>query len=299
MKSKLAGGFYYFDPSGFPLAVRRVQTNSSHTPSHPHDLTEVEHHHDFCELVLVTRGSAMHWLEGRDFPVTAGDVFLLQGQQRHYFHDRNNLDLLNIMYDPKKIGLPENELRRMPGYCALFMLEPAYRRQHRFESRLHLGRIPLARVQQLADEMEKECEEKTAGYEAALRAKLIELIVYLARAYNFSEATEARALLRVGHVIGALENDFSKDWKLEDLLKIAHMSRSNLMRVFRKATGQAPIDYLLRLRIQKAMTLLRTSAVPVTEIAFQTGFNDSNYFARQFRKITGRSPGKYRKEAAL
>ena len=216
MKSKLAEGAYYFDPAGFPLAVRYVRTGLVHAPSHPHDLTEVEHHHDFCELVIVTQGTALHWLEGRDFLVTAGDVFLLQGRQRHYFHDRKNLDLINIMYDPEKISLPENELRKLPGYCALFILEPAYRRQHRFESRLHLKRIALAHAEQLAAEMEKECAEKSAGYEAALRAKLTEIIVYLSRAYTSADTTvEARALLRVGHVIGALENDFSKNWKLK------------------------------------------------------------------------------------
>ena len=126
MKSTIADGIHYFGQSGFPLAVRRVQTDSEHTPSHPHDLTEIEHSHDFCELVIVTHGSAMHMLEGNEFPVTAGDVFLLQGRQRHYFYNRENLDLINIMYDPEKIALPENELRRMPGYCALFMLEPTF-----------------------------------------------------------------------------------------------------------------------------------------------------------------------------
>jgi AraC-like DNA-binding protein len=296
MKKTIAGGIHYFEPAGFPLAVRRVSTDPKHTPSHPHDLTEVNHYHDFCELVIVTRGTAMHRLEESSFPVTAGDVFLLQGRQSHYFHDRKALELINIMYDPGQIGLPEAELRKLPGYCAMFMLEPSYRRRHRFASRLHLQRIPLARAEQLADEMEKECTEKSAGYEAALRAKLIELIVYLARAYNFSEATEARALLRVGHVIGALENDFSRNWKLDDLIKIARMSRSNLMRVFREATGIAPIEYLLRLRIQKAMKLLRSTHLSVTEIALQTGFNDSNYFTRQFRKAAGCPPAKYRKE---
>jgi AraC-like DNA-binding protein/mannose-6-phosphate isomerase-like protein (cupin superfamily) len=294
MKSKLAGGIYYFDPAGFPLAVRRVQTGSVCAPSHPHDLTEVEHHHDFCELVIVTQGTALHWLEGRDFPVTAGDVFLLQGRQRHYFHDRKNLGLINIMYDPEKIRLPENELRKLPGYCALFILEPAYRRQHRFESRLHLKRIALAHTEQLAAEMEKECAEKSAGHEAALRAKLTEVVVYLSRAYIAADTTEACALLRVGHVIGALENDFSKNWKLEELLPIAHMSRSNLMRVFRKATGQAPVEYLIRLRIQKAMELLRSTDLSITEIALGTGFNDSNYFARQFGRALNQSPSSYR-----
>jgi AraC-like DNA-binding protein len=273
-----------------------VGTDKKHTLSHPHDLTEIQHRHDFCELVIVTQGQAFQRLENRDFPVTAGDVFLLQGNTSHYFHARQNLNLINVMYDPEKIGLPENELRRIPGYCAMFLLEPAYRRTHRFESRLHLSRIPLGRAEQLAAELEKELAEQRPGFEAAARVKLVELIVFLSRAYDATETTEAHALLRVGHVIGALENDFSKGWKIEELLRIAHMSRSSLMRVFRKATGQAPVEYLVRLRTQKAMELLRNTDLSITEIALQTGFNDSNYFARQFNKLMEESPSAYRKK---
>lgn len=298
MKSTIADGVNYFGLTGFPLAVLRVRTDSEHTPSHPHDLTEIEHSHDFCELVIVTQGSAMHMLEGASFPVTAGDVFLLQGRQKHYFYERRNLDLINIMYDPEKIELPEGELRRMPGYCALFMLEPTYRRQHRFASRLHLRRVPLAHVERLAEEMERECDHDEAGREVALRAKLLEMMVYLSRAYSSADTTEAHALLRVGHVIGALENDFARDWKLDELLDIAHMSRSNLMRVFRKATGQTPIDYLVRLRIQKSMEMLRNTDLTITEVALEVGFNDSNYFTRQFRRILGESPRAFRQNKA-
>lgn len=233
-------------------------------------------------------------LEGNPFPVTAGDVFLLQGRQRHYFYERQQLTLINIMYDPDKIGLPENELRKMPGYCAMFMLEPSFRRQHRFASRLHLKRVPLGRAEHLAEEMERECTEKQPGFEAALRAKLLELIVYLSRAYVSTDTTEAHALLRVGHVIGALELDFANDWSLDELQKIAHMSRSNLMRVFRKATGQTPIEYLVRLRIQRAMDLLLNTSMRITEIALEVGFNDSNYFSRQFKRVVGESPRTFR-----
>jgi AraC-like DNA-binding protein/mannose-6-phosphate isomerase-like protein (cupin superfamily) len=294
MKSMIAEGVHYFGHTGVPITIRRVKTDSSHSPSHPHDLTEVEHSHDFCELVVVTQGSALHCLEGHDFPITAGDVFLLQGHQRHYFHQRKDLELSNVMYDPEKVGLPESDLRRMPGYCAMFILEPTYRRQHRFASRLHLKRLPLGRVEQMVDEMEYECQECPSGYEAALQAKLLEMIVYLSRSYMDSETTEAHALLRVGNVIGALEKDFARNWKLEDLQQIAHMSRSNLMRVFRKATGQSPIEYLLRLRIQKSMELLSNSDLSITDIAMEVGFQDSNYFARQFRRALGKSPRTFR-----
>lgn len=296
-KAHIASGIDYFGRLGFPLAVRRVRTNEAHTPSHPHDLTEVEHQHDFCELTIVSRGSALHHLEGIESPVTAGDVFLLQGQQRHYFHSRKDLDLVNIMYDPDAIGLPEKELRRLPGYCAMFLLEPTYRRQHRFASLLHLKRIPLAQVERIAEEMEQESLRKEAGYEAALLAKLLELIVYLSRLYMQSETTEARALLRVGHVIGSLENDYAKDWTLEEILKIAHMSRSNFMRVFKRATGQSPIEYLLRMRIQEGMKRLTHTDMSITEIAMEIGFNDSNYFSRQFRQALGTSPRSFRLSA--
>ena len=295
MKSVIADGIHYFGLSKIPITVRRVETDAQHAPSHPHDLTEIEHSHDFSELVIVTRGSAIHWLEGAEFSVYAGDVFLLQGQQRHYFHQRTNLTLINIMYDPERIGLPENDLRRMPGYCAMFMLEPTYRRQHRFASRLHLSRLPLAHVEHLAAEMEKENANGSSGHEIILHAKLLELLVYLSRAYSNTESTEAHALLRVGNVIGTLENDYARDWQLEELTQTAHMSRSNLMRVFRKATGQTPIEYLLRIRTQRAMELLRNSDLTITEIALEVGFNDSNYFSRQFRKITGESPRDFRK----
>jgi len=198
------------------------------------------------------------------------------------------------MYDPDAIGLPEKELRRLPGYCAMFLLEPTYRRQHRFVSLLHLKRIPLAHVEGIAEEMEEESLRKAAGHEAALLAKLLELIVYLSRLYMESETTEAQALLRVGHVIGSLEQEYAQDWTLDDILKIAHMSRSNFMRIFKKATGQSPIEYLLRMRIQESMKLLTHTDRRITEIAMDVGFNDSNYFSRQFRQALGQSPRSYR-----
>ncbi|WP_372797587.1 helix-turn-helix domain-containing protein [Pontiella sp.] len=296
MKTLVADGQDYFGMTGFPILAGRSITNptTDDPPSHPHDLTEIEHSHDFCELAIVSQGQGLQSLEGMDLPITAGDVFLLQGRQRHFFHNRNDLIMYNVMYNPDLIMWPENELRCMPGYCAMFMLEPTYRKQHRFASRLHLKRMQLAHVEAICNEMERESKDKTPGHEIVLRAKLLELIAYLSRAYMQGESTETRALLRVGEVIGAMENDFSNDWKLDELARIAHMSKSNLLTVFRKATGQTPIDYLMRLRIQRAMEMLQQTDRTITEIAFAVGFNDSNYFTRQFRKVAGLPPRQYR-----
>ena len=66
MKKTIADGQNYFGNTGGSIAVLRALTSPEHNPSHPHDPTEVEHSHDFCELVLITAGNGLHWLEGDD-----------------------------------------------------------------------------------------------------------------------------------------------------------------------------------------------------------------------------------------
>lgn len=291
----VAEGLNYFDNPRYPLTVKRVKAGDAHSLTHEHDLTEVRHTHDFCELALITHGSAMHWLEGADFPITAGDVFVLKGQQSHYYHELRKLEMINIMFDPTQLELPEARLRKIPGYRALFLLEPLFRKQHRFTSHLHLRRSALARAERIANELESEVTAKREGYEAAMFSKFIELVVTLSRLYQETESTNGEALLRVAKVIGSIEDDFAQPWKIEDFAAMAHMSRANFMRVFRTATGQTPINYLLQTRIQKSITLLTNSALPVSQIAFEVGFNDSNYYTRQFRQVQGMSPLAYRR----
>jgi len=297
MTGILAEGRNYFEDVDYPITARHVLTSSTNQPSHEYDLTETKHAHDFCELVLIVGGTAMHWLNGDEFPVVAGDVFLLQGKQGHFFHKRERLEMINIMYDPAQIGLPENRLLKMPGYCALFLLEPVFRKQHRFSSRLHLERLALSRAERVALEMVDEVDRREDGYESALLGKLIDLIVFLSRSYQEtqSELNRSAALLRVGSVISSMEQDYARDWKLEDFVEMSRLSRSHFMRTFSKATRQPPFDYLIQLRLQNAMRLLRGSRLTVSQIAYEVGFNDSNYFTRQFSKRKGLSPLAYRK----
>jgi len=68
------------------------------------------------------------------------------------------------------------------------------------------------------------------------------------------------------------------------------MSKRSFLRAFPLATGSSPIAWLIEQRIQRAAQMLRRTTRSVTDIAFEVGFNDSNYFTRQFTKRTGLSP---------
>lgn len=81
---------------------------------------------------------------------------------------------------------------------------------------------------------------------------------------------------------------------LEDLARIAGLSRYHFSRAFTMETGCTPHAYVQHRRITKAKTLLRTSEIPISEIATLCGFANANNFATVFRRIVGKPPSKYR-----
>lgn len=289
-----AHGSDYFAASGYPVTAVRVRIDSSSRVSHPHDLTELEHDHDFRELVIVVRGRAWQRLQGRNYPVRTGDVYILQERSRHYFHDIDELELINVMYDNARLPLPFDQLRQMSGYSALFLLEPQYRKRHQFSSRLQLRPAALERARLIGEEMVREASSEEPGRGAMLLARLLELMTFLSRQYGKTTTTGGRELLRIGSVIGALQQDYSRPWSIGEMCAMAHMSRSTFERTFRKAMGQSPVAFLLGRRLDAAARLLRDSDLTITQIALEAGFSDGNYFTRQFRRHRGMTPSAFR-----
>jgi len=119
--------------------------------------------------------------------------------------------------------------------------------------------------------------------------------VFFSRQYSKVDIPQAQALYRIGKIIGRLETQYQKDWHIAQLSKVAGMSKSSLIVAFKDATGYPPIDYLIRIRLQKAAELLIETETSLGEIAAQCGFHDSNYLTRQFRRVYNLTPRQFRK----
>lgn len=81
---------------------------------------------------------------------------------------------------------------------------------------------------------------------------------------------------------------------VERLAQAMHLNRSHLTRRVRQLTGQTPQALLQAERLQRARSLLRSSALSVADVASASGFADPSYFARAFRQATGLTPSAYR-----
>ena len=103
-----------------------------------------------------------------------------------------------------------------------------------------------------------------------------------------------RRLLRAKDRMDAASHE---EWPVTRLARVSHVSATHFARSFKEAFGVPPHRYLLTRRIERAAALLRETDLPITEIAFQTGWQSLGTFGRTFRDITGQSPGNVRSRA--
>lgn len=289
-KAEKLSGNVYFSSSFLPVAVRRVE---GYDVTHEHDYTGHMHYHDFAELVVIFSGEGEQMINGFRYPVSAGDVFMMQDRTEHCFTEYCNLKIVNIMFSQELFTSMHVFLHQIPGYNVIFRIEPGIRSGGSFRNCLHLSQTSLSYVLELIRRLEGELTGRKNGYEAASTALLLEIIIYLSRSFS-ENGTDQRAALRLGRLLSELESRFAEDWSLDEMAHSSAMSVNNFLRIFKSATGVTPMDYLSSLRLTHARRLLRDSALSVSEIAFRCGFHDSNYFTKKFSGAYGCSPREFR-----
>jgi AraC family transcriptional regulator len=98
------------------------------------------------------------------------------------------------------------------------------------------------------------------------------------------------------HTIEYINDNLSTQLSLNILAAMLGMSPYYFERLFKQSVGQAPHQYILQCRIERAKQLLRTTQLPIMEIAFQVGCKNHSHFSKLFRKLTGMSPRTYRNQ---
>ena len=105
---------------------------------------------------------------------------------------------------------------------------------------------------------------------------------------------DPRLLRRLLRAKDRIDGASHEAWPVGRLARVSGVSEAHFARSFREAFGVPPHRYLLTRRVERAMALLRDTDMPVTEIAFDTGWESLGTFGRTFRDITGESPGAVR-----
>lgn len=264
-----------------------------------HEIDMFVHQHiDFSELVIVLHGNATHVVNTEEMFIKKGDIFVINGDTSHGYKNPHEFRICNIMYKPELLELAGPELRTMKGYQALFVIEPYYRNIDHSLSKMSLPISSLDYISSTLDFMIEEYSQQLDGYKSILRSRFLELAIQLSRQYEHQEQQGTRGgLLHLAKAISYMEDHYTKYLSREEIAAQSNVSVRHLNRLFQSYYHTTPFTYLQQLRLEHARRLLETTALPILDIAYKSGFNDSNYFTRQFTRALGLSPKAYRQKS--
>lgn len=263
---------------------------------HVHSLP-MHKHADFFELTIVLDGTATHIINGEQHFIKRGDVFGVGSTMPHAFSECNNFRICNIMFRPESFFQPFSDLKHCPGFHALFVLEPNLIKERGFKSRLRLNIDDFEKAERLIDCTIKEYQSCQPGFVSTVTAYFIQLVSFLIRRYD--DNIESDRVATFAKAVAFIERNFTEKISIEEIALKAGLSVRHFQRQFKSTYFITPKEYILILRMQKAMTLLSQTKESITEVAYKCGYQDSSLFARRFKDHTGISPRKYREKNSV
>ncbi len=154
-------------------------------------------------------------------------------------------------------------------------------------------------AQQLASELDAELPTGRLYVESLVNALAVHLLRYYSTESLIPDlqfgGLPAHKLRRVTEFI---ETNLERDLSLTEIAEAIDLSQYHFARAFKQATGQTPIQFLMRRRVEAAKQLLVESELPIAEIALRAGFKNQSHFTTLFRKATALTPRAYRNSQA-
>ena len=242
------------------------------------------HAHNRYELYFLLSGKRNYFIKNKIVRVSRGDIILIPPHTIHkttsvsrYGHERL---LLNFTENFIEDSIREPVLSLFRDYC------------------ISVPEDCIGRITAVFDRIANEYENSAKHCEVMLKNLLTEIFIILLRTGEQTlkpNTLPSKTELKIKRVLNMLEDNISADITVDYAAQTATLSKSHFEKAFRELTGYTFIDYLNTRRLLKAQKLLIKTSKSVTEIAFECGFNSSNYFATVFKKQIGITPLKFRR----
>ena len=246
------------------------------------------HIHDVLEIGWCRSGAGVFMIEDKAYNFRPGDVYVISNLEAHYASPANAPSEWSFLFvDPARLlGAAADPVLFDLSACCGEHFNNCFRPEQR------------PRLCEAFLRIRSEFQQRGPHYRDAIKANVVELLVDLKRGHpKAASPAPARSYDQMRTIEPALKRisrDYAQPLALPGLARLCFMSSSHFRRVFTSQMRVSPQDYLLGYRIAMAACLLTGTAAPVTQIAFDVGFQTLSSFNRQFQKRKGCSPREWR-----
>lgn len=244
------------------------------------------HWHTNIELIRILSGKLFVKLDDREYEGSRGDIFIVNSETVHGATPQDCVYEC-IVFNPEIVPyIYEN------GESVVANLASGV---FRFDEKPSKNTSLYKYVNEIFDTLKM--DNAAPKYMAlALLCKLFASVIEEKAYSTYLPADKKSASVKkLKKILKYIRDSYGKNITLDDMAKETNMSPKYFCTFFKEMTNKTPFDYLISYRTEKAAHLLTNTDTPVTDIAFDCGFNDLSYFIKTFKKYFGCSPGVYRK----
>lgn len=250
------------------------------------------HWHNEFELNYIISGRSEFSCGEDKFIADTGDIIVIPPNMLHalypYGDDKQVYDTLVFRAELLGIGKEER--------CGISCMEPIISGSRKVI-------VPITEKHEAYEEI-RECVEQificvranTPVADLRMKSELLRFLWLLEETgcvetvRNHNE----RLMESIREVLVYINLNYRENIRVENLAKMAHLSKSYFMYFFKKMVGVSAMEYIIQLRVKRACDMLRNSKAPSLEVAFACGFQNLSNFNRQFKKYVGCTPKEYR-----
>ncbi len=248
-------------------------------------------HTEWTELTVVLSGKACYRVKDETFMLEAGDILICNPGVMHQ-------NILRPDEQPSVQFFSGFTDFHFKGY------EPNQFPTKTDNGVLHLSAESKREVQRLCYEIQAEREAGKPGMYFVLKAYLVQILMLIVRetieyprntsnGYNFETYGKSYAVKRI---INYMSENFEKKISLDQIAHNMYLSPVYVSKIFKEETGESPINYLIKIRLEKAKSILeRGEGGSIKSIANEVGYDDVYHFSKLFKKYYGVSPLNYKK----
>jgi len=258
----------------------------------------VLHEHDSHELFYCKQGQCFQHTDNGTYEMSAGELYFFPAGQLHIASRREgetciayvvNLHVKSFLAEAGRDEVTHRVLQHLTAQA--WSGQP----------RVNVQPRTAVKVGALFERMAVETRQQPAGYASAVRLSMAEAMLTILRdpavlgaLREHFRPSPARERLR--GVLHYIETNYMNSLDVEQMARLACVSRSHFHAVFRQQTGQTLVEYVNGVRIRSAMDLLRRTGQPILAVAQSCGFSSLSHFYHCFKALTGQTPKDYARE---
>lgn len=229
------------------------------------------HRHDFWQVILITDGAGIHQIDFETFKVRPRQVFIIKPGQVHRWQMKKNIKGLIVEFTRTSQLISSSD-------------------------ELVMNPLEFRELQMISEVMHQEFTKKLKDHDTSLRSLLTAFLIHLER---FSGTKEEASSSIIDGFRNLVEKHFKTEHRVEFYAKKLNVTPKALTMQVTRAIGKSPRAMIQERFMMEARRHLAFTSMSISEIGYELGFEDANYFTRFFRLHEKMTPAAFRKKNSI